>query len=285
MTSFWQKWGARMSNEMTGPIMVRRILLFGDDLGLPGLIKVIPVELICGLVGAEIRPHQHPELYQLAEAQGVPLLIQPRATSAAYPAFVEKVRNLAPDLIVVNSYSMLIRPAILAIPQLGGVNIHGALLPQYRGCNPIQWALLNDETETGVTMHYMTAEFDAGDIIAQRRVPIYFEDTWRDIQARIGTATETMLAEEIPRLLTHTNTRQPQDESKARQYKRRHPEDGLIDWQQSVLYIYNLVRALVRPHPGVFYQSGADKTVLDEYLTIPQVTALKYSAGGADAEV
>jgi len=182
---------------MTDPI-VRRILLFGDDLGLAGLIKVIPVELICGLVGAEIRPHQHVSLQQLAKAQRLPLLIQPRATSAAYPAFVGKVRHLAPDLIIVNSYSMLIRPEILAIPRFGDVNIHGPLLLQYRGCNPIQWVLLNNETETGVTMHYMAAEFDTGDIIAQRMVPIYFEDTWRDIQARIGAATEAMLAEEIP---------------------------------------------------------------------------------------
>lgn len=257
-----------------------RILACGDEAGIPQLIRYLPEQLLVGIIGAEIRPHQHPELRRLAEAQGVPLLIQPRHTSPAYPAFVEQVRALAPDLILVNSYSMLIRPEILAIPRLGGVNIHGALLPQYRGANPIQWALLNDETETGVTMHYMTAEFDTGDIISQRRVPIFFEDTWLDIQARIAAATEAMLAEELPRLLDGTCARQPQDGSKARYYRRRHPEDGRIDWQQSVLSIYNLTRALVRPHPGAFYTDGANRVVLDEYLTIPQVTALKYSRGG-----
>ena len=144
-----------------------RILAFGDDGGIPRLIRHLPQGVLVGIVGAEIRPQQHPELRWLAEAQGVPLLIQPRLTSPAYPAFIEQARTLAPDLILVNSYSMLLRPDILSIPRYGAVNIHGALLPQYRGCNPIQWALLNNETATGVTMHYMTAEFDAGDIIPQ----------------------------------------------------------------------------------------------------------------------
>lgn len=264
-----------MSSEISDSI-VRRILLFGDDFGLPQLINAVPNQLICGLVGAEIRSHQHASLQRLAKMHEWPLLIQPRASSPRYLAFVENVQNLVPDLILVNSYSMLVRPDVLAIPRFGGVNIHGALLPQYRGSNPTQWALLNDATQSGVTIHYMTAKFDEGNIIAQRRVPIYFEDTWLDIQARIAVATEAMLAEEIPKLLTQTNTRQPQDESKARYYKRRRPKDGLVDWQRSVLYIYNLVRALVKPHPGAFYYAGADKVVLDEYLSIPQITGLKY---------
>lgn len=265
-----------MSDDVMNSV-IRRIITFGDDAGLPQLLKTIPAKLVCGLVGAEIRPHQHDSLRKLAETHRLPLLIQPRVSSPAYPMFIEKLRRLAPELIIVNSYSMLIRSDVLAIPRFGGVNIHGALLPQYRGCNPTQWALLNNESETGVTMHYMTAEFDTGDIIAQRQVPIYLEDTWRDIQARIREATVAMLAEEIPKLLNQTNTRQTQDESKARYYKRRRPEDGLIDWQKSVLDIYNLVRALVKPHPGAFHYSGSDKVVLDEYLSIPQVTALKYS--------
>lgn len=80
--------------------------------------------------------------------------------------------------------------------------------------------------------------------------------------------------------MTQTNPRQPQDETGARYYKRRYLEDGLINWQQNVLYIYNLVRALVKPHLGAFYQTRTGKTVLDEYLPIPQVTALKYGAEG-----
>jgi methionyl-tRNA formyltransferase/L-amino acid N-acyltransferase YncA len=261
--------------------MVNSILLFGDPLGIPQLLKALPLERIVGLVGAEVRPQQYGELKEIAQKHGVSLLIQPRHTSPDYPKFVQRVCALDPDLILVNSYSMLIRPEILAIPRFGALNIHGALLPQYRGCNPTQWALLNDETETGVTMHYMDAHFDTGDIIAQRRVPIHFEDTWRDIQARSMVATEAMLAEELPKLLKGTNSRQPQDESKAHYWPRRHPEDGRIDWGQNVLYIYNLIRALVKPHPGAFYLDAIGQQVmLDEYLSIPQVTAHKYGRAG-----
>ncbi len=255
-------------------------LLFGDPDGLPVSRKATPRERVCGLVSAGIRPRQHAELRLLAEAHGLPLLIQPKASSPDYQDFVQGVRSLKPDLIIANSYSMLLRPEILAIAPHGVVNIHGGLLPDYRGSNPIQWALLNQETETGVTMHYMTAEFDAGDIIAQRHVPIYFEDTWRDILARIASAIEAILAEELPRLLDGTSTRQPQDKLSARQYPRRHPKDRRIDWRQSVVHIYNLVRALVTPHPVAFYGNGADKVVLDQYLTIPQVTSLKYGIAG-----
>jgi RimJ/RimL family protein N-acetyltransferase len=179
---------------------------------------------------------------------------------------------------------MLIRQEILSIPRLGAVNIHGALLPQYRGCNPIQWALLNNESETGPTMHYMATEFDAGDIIAQRRVPIHIHDTWCDVLKRIGESTEVMLAEQVPKLLDQTNHREAQDEAISHYYRRRHPEDGLIDWnQQSVLHIYNLVRALVSPHPGAFYFQESEKVVLDQYLTIPQVASLKYGVAGGQS--
>jgi methionyl-tRNA formyltransferase len=260
---------------------VRRLLAIGDIHGIRQLLSVIPSQTVCGLVCAGIRPQYHDALRDLAEQRGLPLLIQPVATSKAYPAFADEVKKLKPDLIIVNSYSMLLRKDILAVPKYGALNIHGALLPQYRGCNPIQWALLNNETGTGVTMHYMSAEFDTGDIVAQRQVPMFSSDTWRDVQARIAQATEAMLTKEMPALLTLSNTRHPQDQDEARYYKRRHPEDGLIDWSKdSVLHAYNLVRALVKPHPGAFYFHGSEKVVLDEYLTLQQVATIKYGESG-----
>jgi methionyl-tRNA formyltransferase/GNAT superfamily N-acetyltransferase len=261
--------------------MIKHVLVFGDDIGVPQSLRYLPSRLVCGIVAAEIRPHQHETLRDMSESLQLPFIIQPRVSSPASPAFVAQVRQLNPDLIFVNSYSMLLHSEVLAIPCYGAVNVHPALLPEYRGPNPTQWGLLNDATETGVTMHYMDEHFDTGDIIAQRRVPIYFDDTWRDIQARIRVETDSMFEEEIPKLLAGTNTRQPQDESRARKWPRRHPEDGQIDWRQSVHYIYNLVRALVKPYPGAFYIAASGKrTVLDEYLTLPQITALKYGQEG-----
>jgi len=260
--------------------MIESILLFGDGFGVPQVFEVCSEAPICGVVGAEVRPQYFDLLKNIAAAQSIPFLVQPRPSSPAYADFLARVNALVPDLIIVNSYSMLLRPEILSIPRYGAVNLHGALLPQYRGCNPMQWALLNNESETGVTMHYMDETFDTGDIIAQRRVPIYFGDTWLDLQSRISEATKLLLAEEMPRLIAGTSSRRPQEASRARYYARRYPKDGLIDWQRSVLYLYNLIRALVRPHPGAFYYAGAEKIVLDEYLTLPEVVALKYGPGG-----
>ena len=254
---------------------VRRVLLFGDTPGIAQLLGAISSGLACGLVGAEIRPQYHAQLGEVANAHDLPLLIHPLPKSSGYSAFVDHVRDLAPDLIMVNSYSMLLREEVLSIPCHGAVNIHGALLPQYRGGNPTQWALINNDTETGVTMHYMTAQFDAGDIIAQKRVPIHFEDTWCDIQRRLSVAIDDLLGEEVPKLLSQTNGRMAQDESRAHYYHRRKPEDGEINWDDSVLAIYNLVRALVKPHPGAFCYRGTEKMVFDDYLSIQQVTSLK----------
>ena len=259
---------------------VKRVLLFGDQIGIPQVLDVVPPDIMVGVVCAEIRPGQHVAMKKIAARIGLPLLIQPRATSERYREFVEQVRLVAPDLIVVSSYSMLLPPEVLNIPSFGGVNIHGALLPEYRGANPTQWALLAEETETGVTIHHITPDFDAGDIIAQRRVPIYFNDTWRHVQSRIASATKSMLAQEMPKVLAGNGGRVPQDESAARYHKRRRPEHGLIDWKQSVRKIYNLVRSLVSPHPGAFYFDGPDKVVLDRYHTVPEITSLKYGAAG-----
>ena len=233
-----------------------------------------------GIVAAEIRPQYFELLRNIATEYSVPFLIQPRPSSPNYAEFVEQVRLLSPDLIIVNSYSLLIRSDILAIPAFGAVNIHGALLPQYRGSNPTQWALLNNEVETGVTMHYMDAQFDTGDIIVQRRVPIYFDDTWCDIQKRIGVATEAMLDDELPDLLNKSIFREPQDESIANYYRRRHPEDGQINWELNVLHIYNLIRALVKPHPGAFYIQNGKKITIDKYLSVSEVINMKYGMPG-----
>lgn len=120
-----------------------RVLLFGDIPGVPQLLRHISPQYVVGIVCAEIRPQYHAALSEVAQSHQLPLLIQPKVNSPDYAAFKESVNQLAPDLILVNSYSMIVREEILAIPRLGGINIHGALLPQYRGCNPIQWSILN----------------------------------------------------------------------------------------------------------------------------------------------
>lgn len=254
---------------------MERMLLFGDSWGVPLLFESISAELIRGIVAAEIRPEYHDELSRLAAAHQVPFLVQPRRQSQSYDQFVDQIQALAPDLIVVNSYSMLLHPEILEIPRLGCVNLHPTLLPKYRGSNPLQWVIINNESETGVTMHYMNSEFDAGDIIAQRRVRIGPEDTWLDVRSRVADATRELLREEIPLILAQRNNRRAQNDAEASSFPRRRPEDGEIDWSQSARDIHNLVRALVAPLPGAFYYLNGEKIVLDKHLSLAEVTDLK----------
>ena len=258
-----------------------RFVLFGDDYGIKQLCGFIPAEFLQAIVAAENRPQYHHWIVKIADSRAVDFLIQPKKTSANYISFINHVKNINPNFIFVNSYSMLLPPEILEIPKCGAINIHSALLPQYRGANPIQWALLNDEKETGATIHYMDAGFDTGDIIAQKKVPILEEDTWLDIQQRIGCATDQMLAEEIPKIVSGTNSRMRQRDDLARYWKRRRPEDGRFEWTWRARDIYNLIRALVKPHAGAFYyDKNGHKVVIDSFLSLHEVKMLQMAQIG-----
>jgi len=259
-----------------------RILIFGDIPGIPQLLRVIPVEHLVGIVAAVIRPQYHAELAAIAETHQVPLLIQSRVDSTDYADFRAAVMQLKPDLLLVNSYSMILRQDVLGIARLGGINIHGALLPSYRGCNPTQWAILNGETATGVTMHEMSAGLDEGAIIDQRKVPLLFEDTWKAVSARIATATEELLSANLTDILSGTWHARQQDARRAGYWRRRTAEDGLFDWSQPVVDIYNKIRALLPPIPPAFYIDATGvKVHMDQQLTPFGVTTQKYGIAGS----
>lgn len=261
--------------------MISRILLFGDTHGLPMLLRALPPETICGIVAAGVRPQYHDELRRLAEETGVPFAIQPLPASPDYAGFVRWVRELSPQILWVNSYSMKLREEILRIPEAGALNIHGALLPYYRGCNPTQWAILRGESATGVTLHEVTAGIDEGPIIARKEVPLLFEDTWKDVQGRIAGATERLLEESVPEVLSGVWRAEPQNEKTAWYGRRRRPEDGRFSWNDGVLDIYNLIRALVAPHPGAFFEEpDGGKTVIDRFLHLSEVIGMKLASSG-----
>jgi methionyl-tRNA formyltransferase/RimJ/RimL family protein N-acetyltransferase len=265
-----------------------RILVFGDALGVLPLLKHIPECNIVGIVGAVIRPQYYDELRTIANNHSLPSLIQPRPHDSGYAEFIAAVRVLDPDLIWVNSYSMILHEDLLSIPKLGGINIHGALLPQYRGSNPTQWAILNNESGTGVTMHEMVVGIDEGAVIGQKKVPLFFEDTWKDVYDRIAIATDELIEEKMPEILSGKWSAVPQDESKSKKYSRRKPEDGFFSWDEPVVDIYNKIRALLPPLPTAFYlDQSADKVHIDRQLTPFSVASLKYGfmmRGGVEAK-
>jgi len=256
--------------------MIKSIVLFGDTHGIPQVMKYIPHDLIACLVMASIRPHQERELRQVANHHLIPLLIQPKRNTVDYDDFLQRIRDISPDLILVNSYSMKLHPDVLELPRHGAINIHGALLPKYRGSNPIQWAIIHNEQETGVTMHFMSDRIDEGPIIAQRRVLIQFNDTWVDVKDRIDRESELLLSEVAPALLSGNITGTPQNSDCSSYFNRRTPEDGCIDWNKSILSIYNLIRALVAPLPGAYYVIDDQRIILDKFLSLAEVASMKY---------
>jgi len=258
-----------------------KILLFGDERGLPVLIEKVPRENIVGIVCASIRPQHIDSLAELAAQQNLQFFIQPKPTAKIYSEFVKEIQEINPDLIWVYSYSMILRDDILLIPAKGAINIHGALLPQYRGANPTQWAILNGETETGVTLHVMNSGVDEGPIIDQQKIPLFFEDTWKEVFQRNNFSAQKMIENNIAIILGGSWKTSSQNEKNAGYCRRRTVADGFFVWEQPVYLIYNLVRALVKPLPGAFYKDKTGAPVfIDEYQTIQQVIKRKYGIEG-----
>ena len=153
-------------------------------------------------------------------------------------------------------YRHLLPQALLDLPGLGAINLHGSLLPKYRGRAPINWVLVHGETVTGVTLHHMDARADHGDIIAQRSVPIAIEDTALTLSHKLTEAARRLLADTYPLILSGQAPRIRQDDSAATRFGRRRPADGRIDWSASAWQVYNLIRAVTHPFPGAFTSWG-----------------------------
>jgi methionyl-tRNA formyltransferase len=206
------------------------------------------------------------------ESRGWPLLVQPPRKSLA--PFLETIRALAPDLLLVWSYSMLLPPELIALAPHGAVNVHGGLLPEYRGGHVMNWAIANGERETGATLAYLDDGIDTGPVIAERRFAIAAEDDAASVREHLQEAGARLLQEWWPAIEAGTAPRTPQDESRARYHRMRTEDDGLIDWSASSAAIANLVRALAAPWPGAFTFVGSTKLVLRRALA---------DAGGAAA--
>lgn len=165
---------------------------------------------------------------------------------------LELIRSLRPELIFSFYYRDIIPAEILEMPRLGAFNMHGSLLPKYRGRACVNWAIIHGETETGPTLHWMTKRPDEGDIVDQERVPIDGGDTAMDVMLKIADAAEAVITRNLPLLESGKAPRREQDHSQATYFGGRRPEDGKIDWTASAREICNLVRAVTHPYPGAF---------------------------------
>jgi len=173
------------------------------------------------------------------------------------PAVVDRIRALAPDFLFSFYYRSMLGPELLALPRRGAYNMHGSLLPKYRGRVPVNWAVIEGERETGATLHEMVVKPDAGGIVEQQAVPIGPEDTAAEVFARVTDAAEQVLARALPALIAGTARIRPQDLAQGGYYGGRKPEDGRIDWTRSAQDVHNLVRGVAPPYPGAFTRIGA----------------------------
>lgn len=165
---------------------------------------------------------------------------------------VPQIQTLAPDYLFSFYYRQMIPAELLACAKLGALNMHGSLLPKFRGRAPVNWAILHGETETGATLHIMESKPDAGDIVGQLAVPIGPNETATEVFAKVSQAAVNVLNQVLPELVQGHIPRKPNQLAQGSYFGGRKPADGLILWHQTAQQVHNLVRAVAPPYPGAF---------------------------------
>jgi methionyl-tRNA formyltransferase len=181
-----------------------------------------------------------------------------------------------PEFVFSFYYRYMLDSAWLAIPRLGALNMHGSLLPKYRGRAPVHWAIINGEAVTGASLHYMVEKPDAGALVDQQSVPILENDTALDVSLKVAAAAQEVLRRSLPQLIAGTAPSRPLDLKMGSYFGRRRPEDGRIDWQKSARVVHDLVRAVAPPFPTAFTEVNGCR--LQVFETRMDEGPLKYPA-------
>ncbi len=193
---------------------------------------------------------------RLAAEAGIPVYAP---DDVNHPIWAERISQLAPDVIFSFYYRHLLSDAILEQAPAGAFNLHGSLLPKYRGRAPLNWVLVNGESETGVTLHRMVNRADAGAIIGQQRVAISPDDTALTLHHKLCQTARQVLEQALPAIKRRETRDVLQNESDATYFGRRTPEDSFLTWNRPATTLHNMVRAVAAPWPGAFSYSGTQK--------------------------
>jgi methionyl-tRNA formyltransferase len=201
---------------------------------------------------------------QLADAHGLRV---ETPDSPNTPEWIEQGRSANPDFLFSFYYRYMLRAAWLAVPRRGALNMHGSLLPKYRGRAPVHWAIIHGESVTGASLHYMVEKPDAGAMVDQLAVPILENDTALEVSIKVAAAAEMVLRRSLPKLIAGTATALELDLAHGSYFGRRRPEDGRIDWHGGARAVHDLVRAVAPPFPGAFtVVNGCRLAVLETRL-------------------
>ena len=186
---------------------------------------------------------------ELAARHGIPVITPEDPND---PAVVAELAALQPDFLFSFYYRLMLKAPLLALPKRGAYNMHGSLLPKYRGRVPVNWAIIHGERETGATLHEMVEKPDAGGILAQQAVPILPDDTAFEVFNKVTLAAEMALDRVLPDLLAGRTLAKPQNLATGSYFGGRKAEDGRIDWTQPASRVHNLIRAVAPPYPGAY---------------------------------
>ncbi len=196
---------------------------------------------------------------ELCQQQQLPFITPENANGADLQA---QLAEIAPDFIFSFYYRHMIPMSLLSLAKRGAYNLHGSLLPKYRGRVPVNWAVLHGETETGATLHLMAEKPDAGAIAGQTLVPILPDDTAYQVFNKLTVAAEQTLWQALPALLDGSIVLRQNNLAEGSYFGGRKPEDGRIDWQQNAAQVYNLHRAVAPPYPGAFFDSHGHRFII-----------------------
>ena len=250
-----------------------KILFMGTpEFAVPSLEALIAAgHTVCGVFSQPDKPvgrHQNklqaPPVKECALSYNIPVFQPVKLRDGTA---LEQIKTLAPELIVVAAYGRILPQDILDCPPLGCVNVHSSLLPKYRGAAPINWAILNGERETGVTIMHMAAALDAGDIISQASIPIAPTETAPELTARLARLGGKLLVETVAELERGTASRTPQDESAVTLAPMLGKELSPLDWTKDAKSLHDQVRGLL-PWPAATAQIGGTHCKI--YSTSPE---------------
>lgn len=233
--------------------MTRAVVFAYHDLG----VRCLAIILARGIDVPLVVTHQDDpaeniwfgSVADLARSRAIPVITP---ADPNVPEITARVRALRPDFLFSFYYRLMLKPDLLSAAGRGAFNMHGSLLPKYRGRVPVNWAIIHGERETGATLHEMVEKPDAGRIVDQQAVPILPNDTAVDVFRKVTAAAETVLDRALPLLVAGNASMRPQDLAAGSYYGGRRPDDGLIDWSKDAATVHNLVRAVAPPYPGAF---------------------------------
>jgi methionyl-tRNA formyltransferase len=212
---------------------------------------------------------------QLARNHGIEVANPENPNS---PQWVNRVAALEPHYIFSFYYRSMLGEPMLGAARWGALNMHGSLLPEYRGRAPVNWAILNGESSTGATLHYMVSQPDAGPIVAQQAVAIGINDTALTVSVAVAQAAARLLASCLPSLADGPPASKPMDLAAGSYYGARTPEDGRVDWSWPAARVHALIRAVAPPFPGAFTDLGPQRLVFESSRWTGEPAQAKASA-------